>query len=161
MELALTFGSVGDIIAVSLLIKDIIRSLGDCRGSSKEYQDLVHSLSILDETLHQVDQIVRNPRRTSADKVLCSIALKRLQQIRAFLHSFNSQLEKFRSSLAPGGSGDRLKDAARKIQFKLEGKDIEKTKEKITGYVLELKMVLETMILYVCRNRLGTLSLGH
>lgn len=35
MELAFTFGAVGDFIALSVLIKDIIGALDDCRGSSK------------------------------------------------------------------------------------------------------------------------------
>jgi hypothetical protein len=40
MEVALSFGAFGDLLALSILIKDIVSALDDCRGSSREYQNL-------------------------------------------------------------------------------------------------------------------------
>lgn len=149
MELALTFGAVGDFLAISLLIKDIVMALDDCRGSSKAYQDLVCSLTILDDAIREVDRVFRDPRRASNNKSLSATALKGIQQIQQSLQNFNEQLQKFRPSLSQGGSGNRIKDAAKKIQFKLEEKDLEKIKGEVTGYTVALKMMLEMLTLWV------------
>ncbi|KAK0717848.1 hypothetical protein B0T26DRAFT_751856 [Lasiosphaeria miniovina] len=48
MELGLTFGAVGDFISIAGLVRDIVLALDSCRGSSKEYRDLVESIELLD-----------------------------------------------------------------------------------------------------------------
>lgn len=40
----ITFGSVGDVISVCLLIKDLVKTLDDSRGSSAEYQEVIREL---------------------------------------------------------------------------------------------------------------------
>lgn len=145
MELALTFGAVGDFIALGVLVKDIITSLDDCRGSSKVYQDLVQSLAILDFTLCQVDQVFRDPRRAIIAQRLCATVLESVRQIKDSLQSFHDKLKKFHLSLGPGGSGNRLKDAARKIQFKMDEKDINAAKGDIREYTTVLNLLLEAV----------------
>lgn len=149
MEFGLAFGAVGDFIAVSLLIKDIISSLDDCRGSAKQYQELVHSLRILDDALREVDQVLRDPQRMRANKTtgICSAALDSVRQINELLKSFNSKLQKYRSSLRDCGSGNPLKDATRKVQFMLGEKEFERVKDEITRHTITLKMLLEIMTL--------------
>jgi hypothetical protein len=70
-----------------------------------------------------------------------------VQQIQTVLLDFHARLEKYCVSLSPGGSGNRLKDAARKIQFKLNDKDIEKVRDDVAAYAVALKMILQTMTL--------------
>jgi len=48
MELGLTFGAVGDLISIAILIKDSVSAFDDSRGSSKAYSDLVGSLNVID-----------------------------------------------------------------------------------------------------------------
>lgn len=55
----ITFGSVGDIISVSLLVKDILVALDDSRGSSAEYQGIIRELYILDRALLEIGQLSR------------------------------------------------------------------------------------------------------
>lgn len=146
MEVALTFGAVGDIIAVCQLIKDIVSALDDCRGSSKKYRDLIHSLGVLNDALREVHHVFSHPPRASINQQrLCAAGLSSIKQVQESLQSFNDKLGKFRSSLGPRGSGNCLKDAARKIQFKLDDKDIEGVKGEITGYTVALRMLLETL----------------
>lgn len=147
MELAFTFGAVGDFIALSVLIKDIIGALDDCRGSSKVYQDLVQSLVILDGALGEVDQVFRDPRRATFAQRLCATALESVRQINDALQSFHDNLKKFRPSLGPGGSGNRLKDAARKIQFKMDEKDISAANREIRAYTMTLSVLLQSVTL--------------
>ena len=147
MELALTFGAVGDFIALSVLIKDIIGSLDDCQGSSKVYQDLVRSLVILDGALCEVDQVFHDPRRANIAQRLCATALESVRQINDALQSFYDKLKKFRPSLGPGGSGNRLKDTARKIQFKMDEKEITAAEAEIRAYTVALSILLQPMTL--------------
>ncbi|KAK4210533.1 hypothetical protein QBC37DRAFT_292254 [Rhypophila decipiens] len=149
MELALTFGSFGDLLALGILVKDIIVCLDDCRGSSKAYQDLVRSLTILGSAIQEVDSIFRSPRRVTVAPCLCESASKSIVQIQQTLKGFNEKLQKFRPSLIPGGSGNRLKDVARKVQFKMDEKDIEKFKGQVTGYTVTLRMLMEAMTLHL------------
>jgi hypothetical protein len=51
---SITFGSVGDIIAVAQLACALAQALRDSRGSGKEYQGLVKELQAFDQALLQV-----------------------------------------------------------------------------------------------------------
>lgn len=51
---SITFGSVGDIIAVAQIAGSIAKALSDARGSAKEYQDLIKELRSFDQALLQV-----------------------------------------------------------------------------------------------------------
>jgi hypothetical protein len=46
--LSATFGSVGDFLSISILVKDLLLALDDSRGSSRDYQEVVRKLYILD-----------------------------------------------------------------------------------------------------------------
>jgi hypothetical protein len=50
----ITFGSVGDIIAVGQIACALAKTLNDSRGSAKEYQGLVKELQTFDQALLQV-----------------------------------------------------------------------------------------------------------
>jgi hypothetical protein len=43
-RMPITFGSVGDIISISLLVKDAMKALDDSRGSGGEYQGVIREL---------------------------------------------------------------------------------------------------------------------
>lgn len=50
----ITFGSVGDIIAVGQIVWALAQALSNSRGSAKEYQGLVKELQMFDQALLQV-----------------------------------------------------------------------------------------------------------
>lgn len=50
----ITFGSVGDIIAVGQIALQLGRALSDSRGSAKEYRVLIRELQAFDQALLQV-----------------------------------------------------------------------------------------------------------
>ena len=52
--MSITFGSVGDIIAVGQIAWSLAQALTDSRGSAKEYQGLVKELQAFDQALLQV-----------------------------------------------------------------------------------------------------------
>ena len=51
----ITFGSVGDIIAVSQIARSLVRALNDAKGSAKEYQELLKELQAFDQAILQVN----------------------------------------------------------------------------------------------------------
>jgi hypothetical protein len=50
----ITFGSVGDIIAVGQIAWALAKALTDSRGAAKEYQSLIKELNSFDQALLQV-----------------------------------------------------------------------------------------------------------
>jgi len=143
MELAVTFGAVGDLLAVAALIKDIITALDDCRGSSKAYRDLVQSMEALAQALQEVDRIYHASNTSfEPDEQTRSAVLHIVGQVRQCLDGFKTRIAKFAPGLAQGGSGNTIKDAARKIQWKLEEKDIEKFKTEVAAHTEFLKFFL-------------------
>ncbi|KAF6803827.1 hypothetical protein CPLU01_16091 [Colletotrichum plurivorum] len=84
MDVGLSFGSVGDIIAVCQLIVELSKALDDATGSAAHYREIRNELDDFVSLLMQV-----------SDRLLL----------------------KYHPSLAPGGSGNVFKDAAKKLQF--------------------------------------------
>jgi hypothetical protein len=54
VSMSITFGSVGDIIAVVQIAWSLAKALADSAGSAKEYQDLIKELQTFDEALLHV-----------------------------------------------------------------------------------------------------------
>lgn len=141
-----TFGSVGDIISVSLLVKDLLVALDDSRGSSAEYQAVVRELYILDTALLQVEQLSRSRATTPELHALYETAKHTVTKCRDSVAEFTSRVKKYSGSLAVGGSGNVLKDTARKIQWRASQKDAEilKFRAEVTGYSDSINMLLAT-----------------
>lgn len=143
MAFSPSFGSVGDFLSITILIKDIIVALDDCHGSLHKYQELRQRLESLGKTIHHVEQayqiqdlVVSNETSATATRVI--------SQIHQCLAAFHSQkLEKYATSFSPSGSGNVFKDAARKIQFKCDEKEIEKFQRDIMDYSMLLPILME------------------
>jgi RNA polymerase-interacting CarD/CdnL/TRCF family regulator len=73
----ITLGSVGDIISISLIVKDLVKALDDCRGSASEYQALIRELWVLDRVLLEVELLTRMYEQTAELNALCVTAKKR------------------------------------------------------------------------------------
>jgi hypothetical protein len=54
MSAAITFGSIGDIIALGQIALSLAKALSDSRGSAREYQALIKELKDFDCALLQV-----------------------------------------------------------------------------------------------------------
>ncbi|CAI0646057.1 unnamed protein product [Colletotrichum noveboracense] len=137
MKFTLAFGAVGDFIAVLELIKNIIAALDDSHGSTKAYRDVVQSLGILESTLRQIEQ-------------LRAIALRNVEQIKRCLAEFNNKIEKFGPSLT--GAKNALRGAARKVQWRLEEKDVDKFRWELLGHTMAMNTLLELTTFSVFRQ---------
>lgn len=148
MSFAPTFGSFGDFISIALLIKEIYTALDEQKGSAKKYQDLIRSLDILLKTVQAVDSAYRGPQNVGEFDSTSVIALQTVQQIRKYLEEFVARFYKYAPTLSPGGSGNKAKDVARRVQFRiLEDKDIGNFQMQITGYIMLLQTLVEVSTL--------------
>ncbi|KAK4199820.1 hypothetical protein QBC40DRAFT_265582 [Triangularia verruculosa] len=144
MEFALTFGAVGDFLALISLINDIRLALDDCRGSNKTYRELIEGLSLLEKSLQQVEKIYQGPGFAVGLQDLGAIAQATVDQVCAALQEFRDKIcSKYGPSLASGGSGNVLKDVTRKIQWKFEERDVEQFRAKVAGLTVSLNLLLD------------------
>ena len=147
MELGLTFGSVGDFIAITALIKDIVAALDDARGSAKEYQDLVRELDTLRQTLEEVQKTFEDPQLITSLENLTQIALDTVVQINECLNGFLGQICKYEPTLGTvtSGKGNRLKAVGRKAQWRLNERDVEKFRAEVMGCTMALNVLLKVI----------------
>ena len=152
---SVTFGSVGDIISVSLLVKDLVLALDETRGSAPEYQAITRELLFLDQALLQVEELGRTTRCATPEvQALYGTAKCTVDKCRETIQNFRKRIDKFSRYFGPNGSGNCMKDATKKIQWKLCSKEQEITKfrAELTGYTESLKLLLATVSLYVTPN---------
>ena len=141
----ITFGSVGDIISVCLLIKDIVAALNDCKGSAHNYQRLIRELDLLERVLLQVDQLVSKHKASPAFDVLSIATQEAVESCRQSARPFLERVKKYSESLKPGGSGNIVKDAARKVQWRALQKDeVDRFYAEVTAHTGSLNILLGT-----------------
>ena len=146
MPFPITFGSVGDIIAVAQIVTQIISALSDSRGSAVEYQQLFAELRSLQKALDYLDKLAT--RRGREVETLDSIKLaaatcrrpleafqKKIEKYHRFLGgdivnsddsddcSTYSNAESSRKDTCKFGLKKKLRSAARKIQWEFTMKN--------------------------------------
>jgi hypothetical protein len=144
--MVVTISSIGDIISVSLLVKDILLALDDVRGSASEYQAVIRELHILDIALLRVEKLVQTQQTSPDIEALHETARKTVNACRGSVSKFVESIKRYKNSLTDGGSGNMLKDTARKLQWRLSSKDEDfaKFRAEVMGYSESLNMLLAT-----------------
>ena len=146
----ITFGSVGDIISLSLLIKDLVRSLDKSRGSSAEYQAVVRELWTLDHALLEVEVLVRSSQQTVPLNALSATVNQCAEHCRKCITTFYEHMKKFERGLKSGGSGSFLRDTAVKVRWQVsEKEDLAKFRAEINTHCLSINMLLTTAGVFV------------
>ena len=146
----ITFGSVGDVISLSLLIKDLAKSLDNSRGSSAEYQAVIRELWSLDHALLEVELLFRSCEQAAQLNALCATANECAERCRNCITQFHEQVKKFGRSLQPGGSGSFVRDTALKVRWQLsEKEDLAKFRAEINAHCFSINMPLTTTSVFV------------
>jgi len=126
--------SVGDFIACIELINTIISCLDQSHGSDARFRDVLRSLKSLEIALTEVKKITVS----SNDEV----ALRQVSmQCRNTLSTFLDKVKKYQPNLQLGGSGNRLKDSLRKVQWALY------TKDDIAHFQLEIRGHVDSILI--------------
>lgn len=146
----ITFGAVGDIISISLIIKDLVKSLDDSRGSSAEYQAVIRELWSLDHALLEVEVLFRSRGHNIQLNALSVTAHECAEQCRQCITRFHEQVKRFGKGLQSGGSGSFIKDTALKIRWQVsEKEDLAKFRAEINAHCLSINMLLTTTGVFV------------
>lgn len=142
---SVTFGSVGDILAVCLLVKDLIRALDDCRGSADEYQEVIRELEMLDRVLTQVHSLSQTQGRSVELNAVFLVAQHAAEACRKRIEAFHNSIKKFDASLGSGASRASCRAAAMKIRWYLARSDgLDKFRAEINAHCLYLNMIMTT-----------------
>lgn len=141
----ITFGSVGDIISISLLIKDLVKSLDEIRGSSAEYQSVIHELWSLDHALLEVEVLFRSSTKSIHLNALIQTAKQSAEHCHQCIFTFHEQIKKYRQTLQSRGSGSRIRDAASNFRWQVSEKEkLARFRAESSAHCLSLNMLLAT-----------------
>ena len=141
----ITFGSVGDIISVSLLIKDLVKCLDESRGSSAEYQAVIRELWSLDYALLEVELLLRSCKQSVELSGLSKSANRCVEQCRECIRDFRDKMKKYQGALGGGGTGSLVRDTTAKVWWRVSIKDdLAKFRANITAQTSSLNILLAT-----------------
>jgi hypothetical protein len=146
----ITFGSVGDLITIGLLIKDLVAALNQSRGSQAEYKQLVDELNLLQDVLARIDHLVNTAGATGGRRfevsALHDTTLQIAQNCGKCIEGFSIRLKKYGKTL--GSSGVRTKSEAFKavaanIRWQLvEKEEVVRFRAEIASQTAALNLAL-------------------
>jgi hypothetical protein len=139
-----TFGSVGDIIAICGLIKALVDTLSESKGSSAKFQALVQHLGNLEAGLRELEDLSQVCARVGGYESLGRRARFEAFSCRQPIEQFKSSIDKYRLSLRYGGSGNQAKDLYWKIRFAIAHKDEVETFQQ---YIRDRLQVISIIII--------------
>lgn len=150
MPVSLTFGSVGDIIALCIIIKDLVKALDESSGASSEYQEVIRELWALDRVLLEIELLWRTSAETIELNALRVTAHRIVDQCRHSIENFLVKVRKHEKSLREGGSKNRIRDAAAKIHWQfMQSSGLTKFRAEINAHCSAISMLLVTASVYV------------
>ena len=136
-------GSAGDIIALGILVKDLLKALDESRGSSAEYEETTRKLWALNRVLREAEIVCETPEHTAELKALLETMHCIVDQARQSIEPFLNTIKKFEPSLRKGGSGNSIRDASRKAQWRLSHSDeLAKFRTEINVYCSLLSVLI-------------------
>jgi hypothetical protein len=114
---AMSFGfGVGDFIAVGTLAIQAYTSLQDSTGSAADYMSLKLIRGSFGKALAEAERQITNTSAGPPSKFAADIK-KELQNCSQLLRTFDESVKKFDASLSPAGSGNKVRDTIRKLQW--------------------------------------------
>jgi hypothetical protein len=134
----ITSGSVGDIISVALLIKDLVEALDASRGSQAEYRQLVTDLELLEAVLKRVHHLCneRGSACSTSEAATLQSGLQIIKSCRHCIQAFAERLKKYDSGLGKQvqRKSNVIKSAIAKIRWQVgEKEDVLRFRAEIGG----------------------------
>ena len=139
----ITFGSVGDIIAVGLLIKDLIKCLDDSHGSFGEYQAVIRELWSLEHALLEVELLFLSNQVSGELNALQETVLRIAERCDICIRSYSERIKKYKGSLQAESSGNFVKNAAHKVRWNVSEKEpLAKFRAEIITHCLSINTLI-------------------
>ncbi|CAN9096864.1 unnamed protein product [Alternaria alternata] len=135
-----TFGAVGDIISVVLLVKDLVATLDEARGSKAEYQAAIHELWLLDRTLLQIELLTREHADGATPELrgLCETAKRAVARCHDQVTTFLQRIRKYQSTFDYGQNPNALKEIGHAIRWRIGEKEaLERFRAELAGDYIE------------------------
>jgi hypothetical protein len=175
MSVGITFGSLGDLIAVSEIAWSLGKALNDSRGSINEYNCLGKELENFSKTFQQVSQsgvcvkgcllnwqvvaLWQNYENCPELEELAETSKTIANETIDLLTTFRDKLNRiYGKSFDNNGSGNRAKDAGKKIRWLTEKNDIAELRRKLRGSSETITML--TLAANRLVKSLGRICLG-
>jgi hypothetical protein len=145
--MAVPFGfSAGDFIAALKVVKDVIDALRDSGGAGAEYRELIDELYLLETALLEVKRVELDDEQHAQRVALQQAA----SQCHRTIDEFWKKIQKYQPHLRSEGSGSKLKDGWRKVQWALCRKeDVAMFRAKLRGETGSINVLLMTVHMYV------------
>ncbi|TDL13215.1 hypothetical protein BD410DRAFT_847193 [Rickenella mellea] len=109
MATAFTFGSFGDILALTSLVITCARSLSDSTGSASDFQDFIDELQLLKEDLDAakalLDAAMNNAGTSPSVSAVATYSPRAIEQCHSAMKAFHKCVEKYGERL--NGKGPR------------------------------------------------------
>lgn len=142
--------SLGDIITLSVIIKELVKALDESRGSSAEYQESIRKLWALNRVLREIETLCGIREHTVELNALCETMHCIAKNARQSIEPFLKVVRKFGPSLRGGGSGNCILDASRKAQWRVShSDDLTKFQTEIDVYCSVLSVLVSIANVYV------------
>lgn len=142
---SITFGSVGDIIAVCLLAKQIVDALDSSKGSASEYRSLVTELRSLEKTLLEVELVVRKDQNAANIPSSLSELPSLIWNCRTSLETLHEEIKKYNRHLSENSSSGMVGRFGMKVRWEVSVKaKITKFRIQIAAYCNAINMMLVT-----------------
>ena len=139
-------GSVGDIVSICLLAKDLVEALNGARGSAAEYQEIIRELWGLERALLQVDLLSRTYNSSPELNALHETTRRVAEDCRQCIAGFLAKIKKYERSLGSAGSKNVIIDASRKIQWQvMQSGDVSKFRAEIGAHSQSIGMLIATL----------------
>jgi len=140
MSFANSLGSVGDFLAIAVLIRDAIVALDDAGGSVSEYSQLIRELLSLERAFLEVGLLCQTPQPTP-ELLAVSVQIRRIaDQCKSCIEKLLAPVYEYTKHFRLGGSGNKLKDAVQRLKWKFE-------KDKIAAFNAEIQTHSAAVIL--------------
>lgn len=144
MPTSITFGSVGDIISVCRLAKQILLSLDESRGSVREYEILSGELHSLETALLEAALVAEKHQHTTP--LLTKAIIEEAMASRNMLDEFRTKyISKYDAAFKAKSPMRTAKSLARSVQWRLVERDtISQFRAAISTRLNALSMLLIT-----------------
>jgi hypothetical protein len=146
----ITVGSVGDIISLCILLKDVVTALNEARGSVAEYREVRRELWALERALLEVDLLSRTDVQTPEITALFETVRQAAKSCRNCVESFLTRIKSYGRSFEEGvGKQEGLKgvfrDTSRRLGWAMTQKDaVTKFRAEIGAHTSSINMLLAT-----------------
>ena len=142
----ISFGSVGDIISICLLVKDLVAALDESKGSAAEYKEVRLELRALERALLEVEVLSRSQASTVKLNALYATARKAALDCRQPVEAFLDRIKKYDPSFGAGASRNIVRNTAMKIRWQLSQKDeVTRIRAEIIAHSSSINMLLATV----------------